>query len=673
MKFSIAPLWLIALSWVAFGDDNVPATKAYDALRTHDYDVAIPLFRRLLAQNPKQIALWKDLAYTLLKAGQNESARDAFAEAMKMDAADSHLAMEYAFLAFETNRKSEARRIFNRIRTSESDAQTKQTAETAFQNIDHPLADGIARWQQALAGAPENFSAHEELARLAEDHDELELAAEHYLVSWKLKPDYRVLLVDLGRVRKALGQQEKSLVALLAASRGAEPHTAEKARELLPDRYPYVYEFRQALQLDPANVELHRELAYLLLTMTLKSEAEQEFRIVTEQSPNDLLSQAQLGFLLLERGERASAMPYLDKVMNNDNGALADRVRVALKMPQSFQHRTETPRSQLSVEAKQLALSSYEKGYMKDALKYLRIAHESDPVDFQVMLKLGWVNNMLRDDAEAIKWFGLAQRSPDETIAREAAKAYRNLSSTESRTRTTFWSMPLYSSRWHNLFDYSQVKTEFKLPFLPVRPYFSMRFVGDVRGSFLGETAPGVSPQYFSENSVILGVGVGTPVKHGVMAWAEAGTAIRYLHRNDLALAVSDYRGGISFARTWRGPWGKSFFETNDDAVFISRFHNDGIFYSQNKLGWRLVESEDPKGVQASFLWNFNLTADVRRQAWANFVETGPGLRVRLPGMPTGMLLTTSFVRGAYLLANPPGGKPYFLDMRVGLWYAISH
>ncbi len=673
MKFSRAPLWLIALSWVAFGDDNVPATKAYDALRTHDYDVAIPLFRQSLAQNPKQIALWKDLAYTLLKAGQNESARDAFAEAMKMDAADSHLAMEYALLAFETNRKSEARRIFNRIRTSESDPQTRQTAETAFQNIDRPLVDGIARWQQALAGAPENFSVHEELARLAEDHDELELAAEHYLVAWKLKPDYRVLLVDLGRVRKALGQQEKSLVALLAASRGAEPHTAERARELLPERYPYVYEFRQALQLDPANVELHRELAYLLLTMTLKSEAEQEFLIVTQQSPNDLLSQAQLGFLLLERGQRAAAMPYLEKVMNNDNGALADRVRVALKMPQSFQHRTETPRSQLSVEAKQLALSSYEKGYMKDALKYLRIAHESDPVDFQVMLKLGWVNNMLRDDAEAIKWFSLAQRSPDETIAREAAKAYRNLSSTESRTRTTFWSMPLYSSRWRNLFDYSQVKTEFKLPFLPVRPYFSMRFVGDIRGSFLGETAPGVSPQYFSENSVILGVGVATPVKHGVMAWAEAGTAIRYLHRNDLALAVSDYRGGISFARTWRGPWGKSFFETNDDAVFISRFHNDGIVYSQNKVGWRLVESEDPKGVQASFLWNFNLTADVRRQAWANFVETGPGLRVRLPGMPTGMLLTTSFVRGAYLLANPPGGKPYFFDMRVGLWYAISH
>ena len=37
------------------------------------------------------------------------------------------------------------------------------------------------------------------------------------------------------------------------------------ARELLPARYPFVSEFRQALALDPANHELRRELGYLLL------------------------------------------------------------------------------------------------------------------------------------------------------------------------------------------------------------------------------------------------------------------------------------------------------------------------------------------------------------------------------------------------------------------------
>lgn len=654
----------------AIGAEKPVADKAYDELRIKRYDAAIIMFRQAIAEKPGQIALWKDLAYTLLKTGDNEEAREAFGEAMKLVPSDTHVAMEYAFLAFETGRKPEARRIFDRVRTNAPDLQQRKTAEQAFQNIDQPLAEGIARWTQALAASPGNFSAHQELARLAEERGELALAAEHFLTAWRLKPSYRGLLVSSGRVLKELGRTEEAVAALLAASRGAEPHAAEKARELLPVRYPFVYEFRQALELDPGNIDLHREIAYLLLAMNERAEAEKEFGIVAVQTPEDLLSRAQLGFLLLERGARAEAIPHLKVVMEKDDGELGDRVRNALKLPQTLHRRPETPLSQTALEAKQLAQSSYEKGFMKDALKYLKIANENDPVDFDVMLRLAWVNNILKDDSEAVKWFALAKQSPDEKISAEAAKAFRNLSSTESNNRTTFWTMPMFSSRWKNLFDYSQLKTEFKISRLPVRPYFSVRFIGDVRGA--GQTVPGINPQYFSESSVIFGIGLATPVKHGLMGWFEAGTSVRYRHRNDVALAVSDYRGGLSFARAWSGPVRRSFLETNDDAVFISRFQNDGIFYSQNRIGYRVLESEETLGSQSSLFWNFNLTADARRQSWANFLETGPGLRFRTTGMPASMSITTSFLRGSYLLPGYPGGKPTFFDLRIGLWYAVS-
>ena len=654
----------------AIGAEKPVADKAYDELRIKRYDAAIIMFRQAIAEKPGQIALWKDLAYTLLKTGDNEEAREAFGEAMKLVPSDTHVAMEYAFLAFETGRKPEARRIFDRVRTNAPDLQQRKTAEQAFQNIDQPLAEGIARWTQALAVSPGNFSAHQELAGLAEERGELALAAEHFLTAWRLKPSYRGLLVSSGRVLKGLGRTEEAMAALLAASRGAEPHAAEKARELLPARYPFVYEFRQALELDPSNIDLHREIAYLLLVMNEQAEAEKEFGIVAVQTPEDLLSRAQLGFLLLERGARAEAIPHLKVVMEKDDGELGDRVRNALKLPQTLHRRPETPLSQTALEAKQLAQSSYEKGFMKDALKYLKTANENDPVDFDVMLRLAWVNNILKDDSEAIKWFALAKQSPDAKISTEAAKAFRNLSSTESNNRTTFWTMPMFSSRWKNLFDYSQLKTEFKISRLPVRPYFSVRFIGDVRGA--GQTASGINPQYFSESSVIFGIGLATPVKHGLMGWFEAGTSVRYQHRNDVALAVSDYRGGLSFARAWSGPVRRSFLETNDDAVFISRFQNDGIFYSQNRIGYRVLESEETLGSQSSLFWHFNLTADTRRQSWANFLETGPGLRFRTTGMPASMSITTSFLRGSYLLPGYPGGKPTFFDLRIGLWYAVS-
>src|SRR6202043_2414468 len=117
-------------------------------------------------------------------------------------------------------------------------------------------------------------SGHQELARLAEQRDELPLAAEHYEHAWRLRPDHRELLLDLGRVWKQLDRAEDAGAALLAASRGAEARIAEQARELLPVRYPYVYEFERALALDPSNVPLRREFAYLQLQMERTVDAE---------------------------------------------------------------------------------------------------------------------------------------------------------------------------------------------------------------------------------------------------------------------------------------------------------------------------------------------------------------------------------------------------------------
>ena len=199
---------------------------------------------------------------------------------MRLDPSDFHVALEYAFLCFESKEKAQARRIFDRVRRT-GDPQARATAEQAFQNIDKPLAAGIARWTEAIRLGGGTSAAHHELARLAEQRDDLELAAEHYEKAWRLKPERRYVLVDLGRVWKSLNRVEQANAALLAASRGGEPRAAESARELLPARYPFVPEFRAALALDPANVELRRELAYLLLRMNRQAEAEDEFRIIT--------------------------------------------------------------------------------------------------------------------------------------------------------------------------------------------------------------------------------------------------------------------------------------------------------------------------------------------------------------------------------------------------------
>jgi Tfp pilus assembly protein PilF len=597
----------LTLAVVAAGQGTDPAysalEKAYDAARAKDYDRAIAAFQQAAELTPNRSSIRRDLAYTLLKIGETEAARDQFAEAMRLDPADEQAALEYAFLCYETKQPVIARRIFDRIRKTGN-----ATAAQAFENIDRPLREEIARWTQALQLSPDNFSAHEELARLAERRDELELAAEHYEKAWRLRSNRRDLLLDLGRVWKEETRIEDSNAALLAASRGAEPRVAEDARELLPSRYPYVYEFQKALALDPSNAALRRELAYLHVEMGNRAEAEKEL-------------------------QAAGADP-----------------------PQTLRTRSGEPRTNAGKYASELGQKSLEKGYLLDALKYLHVAHENDPIDFNVMLKLGWTYNMLKNDGEAMRWFSLARHSPDPAIAAEATRAYHNLNPTLERFRTTVWAFPMFSTRWHDAFAYAQAKTELRVPNWFVRPYVSVRLIADTRGAV---GVAGIGPQYLSERSVILGAGLATATWQGMTGWFEAGEAFRYTGR-----AVSDYRGGLAYAKGFgrllgnegRGPYA----ETNDDGIFVSRFSNDTLLYSQNRTGYTLHN--------AQLYWNWNATVDALGQYWANYVETGPGFRFRFRAL----LFSVNLLRGAYLInqGNPRG--PNFNDLRVGIWYAFT-
>jgi Flp pilus assembly protein TadD len=679
IRFAI--LCLIAA--VAWAQEKDPAydtlAKAFDSLRLKDYDAAISLFQKAAVLSPARADIHKNLAYTLLKTGDSEAAREQFGEAMRLEPADLHLALEYAFLCYEARddapaRKAEARRIFARIKES-ADPASRATAAQAFENIDAPLAAGIARWQQVLATSTPNFSAYYELAQLAEQRDELELAAANYKAAFQLLPERKSVLIELARVEKARGNreghQEGMIAALLAASRGGETRAAELAREQLPDRYPYVYEFRKALELDPKNAALHRELAYLLLKMSesdpaLHTEAITEFKIIAAAAPDDYVAIAQLGLLLQADGQTDAATPILHNVVDHANASTANRARIALKMPLVLEDRqAEAPPP---LDPRVLGERSYEAGFLKDAKRYFLIAHEQNPIDTSVDLKLGWTSNMLHDDLSALHWFDLARQSSDPAISADAHRAWNNLHPGLERFRTTLWVYPLFSSRWKDVFGYGQLKTEIRIKKLPFRPYATVRFVGDER-----RTTGGVSPENLSESAFIVGAGVSTISWHGAMGWFEVGSSIGYL----TGIPSKDIRGGVSYSRTYgtsiaaeHSGW---FLETLADSVFISRFDDDLINYSQNRIGYSSSFLKGlGGGIKVQPFWSSNLTFDVKRQYWANFVETGPGFRFHPPGTPPSLAITIGVVHGIYLIneGNPHG--PNFNDFRAGVWYAFT-
>jgi hypothetical protein len=235
---------------------------------------------------------------------------------------------------------------------------------------------------------------------------------------------------------------------------------------------------------------------------------------------------------------------------------------------------------------------------------------------------------------------------------------------------------PTFSTRWRDLFAYAQAKTELNLTGWPVHPYVSLRFVGDTHGAV--EPGMGLAPQYLSEGAAIAALGVATRTWHGATAWFEAGEQLRYRPTaSDPSRMSPDYRGGVSYAKGFghllaagsHGP----FAETNDDAVYVRRFDKDTLLYSQNRTGYTLRQPETGfGGLHAQMYWNWNVTTDAKGLYWANYVETGPGLRFRLGGRAAPLLFSVNLLRGAYLVnaGNPRG--PNFEDLRIGAWYAFS-
>ena len=96
---------------------------------------------------------------------------------------------------------------------------------------------------------------------------------------------------------------------------------------------------------------------------------------------------------------------------------------------------------------------------------------------------------------------------------------------------------------------------------------------------------------------------------------------------------------------------------------------NDSLLYSQNRTGYTLRVAETG-GFHGQVLWNANVTADSQRQYWANYVETGPGVRFRFDNSP--VLFSVSLLRGAYLVNQDNPRRPNYTELRVGVWYAFT-
>jgi tetratricopeptide (TPR) repeat protein len=428
----------------------------------------------------------------------------------------------------------------------------------------------------------------------------------------------------------------------------------------MPSRFPWASEFRAALLLDPQQATLRRELAYLLLEVGQRDQAIAEFETLLAAHPNDYQAAAQLAFLYQEAGQVERAAVLLEQAQESGDPAVAQPARMQL----------ERIREERSAPLRELGEKSLEKSYLIDAQRQFAEAYSANPYDYAAALKLGVVYNLMQQDREAIEWFRIATASSDPRIAEQASRSYANLAPQYRFAQTTVWMYPFYSRRFSTAFGYAQAKTEFRIGRLPLKPYVSLRLAGDVR-----RRAGGSSPSLLSESALIAAAGASARLDHGVTLWGEAGESFSYLGvtPDGVPRAAPDYRGGANWFRargsTLGGDEAGLFYEANVDLVYVSRFNDDVLAYSRFRPGYRLPN----RGLlRSQIYWNWNVTADTSREYWGNYVETGPGFKLRVPAVAPPMDLSVDFVRGVHLSNRGNERGPNYFDLRIGVWYSFT-
>jgi Flp pilus assembly protein TadD len=623
---------LLAVSFQVAAPDRVGQilTQAYEALKRKDLEAAVAGFRLALEMDASRVRVHRDLGYALLRMGETEQAVSAFETYERVHPGDAGNQLELAYLYVQVKQEDRALALFRKLAEA-SDAALAAQARGALENLEGPMLADIARWRSEVQAAPDNPDTRESLAAVLARHGDHAEAVREYQVLRKLAPARHRILLTLAELTRKAGDPATARAYFLLAWRSPEPRIAAVGREGFGNRYPFASELEKALELEPRQQYLRRELGYLYLELRQTGKAIHQFETALEHDPTDELSRRQLELL------RAAGVP---------------------------------PPENTAYRHKEQGYANLRASYLPAAAAEFEAAHRLDPNDHRTVLQLGYIYNSMQRDDLARPWFRMARASSDLEIAAQAARALKNIEAPFRRVRHSLWIMPLLSSRFDSAFGYGQFKTEFRGPRLPFTPYLSLRLEGDSR-----TRTGGPQPNILSAQGVVAALGVGRPLSRRIWAWAEAGNALTSLGNRPPGLQRSepDYRGGLAFQRVWgphlfSGETGR-FVDTNVDAVYLSRFGHNAVLYAQTKTGYQLPAKG---GLSHQPYLAVNLVADARGDAYNNLAEFGPGYRFAYEKW-RGFHAYFVMLRGIHTIEGRRSrrtGPAGFWDARLVLWYS---
>lgn len=289
-------------------------------------------------------------------------------------------------------------------------------------------------------------------------------------------------------------------------------------------------------------------------------------------------------------------------------------------------------------------------GRYENALIQFDIAQRLSPSD-TVGLQIAYLLNTLGRNQEAYRVFSGLQSSNDATIREKARIASGVLSSQLCSESFPWWgrsyAVSYYESRFEDfIFSGNLYIGRYLEPSSTLSTYGILSLTRDTR------SAGGTLPVIFSDNFVLLGVGLRLQPADGLLADLQAGIANDLIETNSQSRSRGDVRCIITYGNGFFPepaipehvllPF-KLFADVYSSFGYYSRYQN-AIGYHQARAGVRALEwmySSVDVYLRGDFV------IDTQREFFNNVIEGSVGLRL-IAYQPWGIAMLAEFHQGSY-------------------------
>jgi Tfp pilus assembly protein PilF len=439
---------------------------------------------------------------------------------------------------------------------------------------------------------------------------------------------------------------------LAQAVANSSPPLAQQAYDQLSKKdYGGAIElFLKALEGDPDNISLRKDLAYTYVQQGSLLSAAGQFEIVLKAHPDDFGTALELGFLYNRMGRNDLAKKDFALAVKSPDPDISSRAVKAL----------ENIRGDELWKLRDQGYRLLSEGRRPEAIRAFEEAYGQNPQDYASAMQLGYLYQAEGQNENARRMFRSATNSPDPQVASQALAALRSINGVQGLWFSSLYFAPFYTSRFGDEIN----SLNGKLGLRPTRyfqPYIGLRLNRDTRSQ------TGRLPIIFEDDAAVFSFGIQSqPFGPNSAIYAEAGTAVSLLSQPPGGRAIPDYRVGID----WFHPWGLSlgqasheisrkvalFGEGYFDTAFYSRYGDNVIGYLQAKEGLtfplkRLVPVQAFAAV--------NVVKDSRGDFYNNVVEIGPGFRFAPVRKLPAFQIQAQYLRGYYMIKGQRTINPY--------------